>query len=267
MVKDMRRETAPWIERVARLGFAAKGLVYVMTGALAARAAMGMQGKVTDPHGALATIPTLPMGRILLGLIAVGLLGYALWRGIAAFLDPERRGTKPKALAQRAGDFGKAVLHIGLALAAIRVLQGGVAHESGSTARGWSAELLSHPGGVVVLAAIGAGLVVYALGQLHRAWKARFMKKLDVGGRFRTWVERSGRVGIVARSAVFALVGAFVIRAATLGNAGEVRTTGAALRSVDDTFGEWALVAIALGLVAYGVFEMCEAWYRRIRTE
>ena len=71
------------------MGFAAKGLVYVLTGTLAARAAVGMSGgKVTDQHGALATIPTLPMGRILLGLIAVGLLGYALWRGIAAFVDP-----------------------------------------------------------------------------------------------------------------------------------------------------------------------------------
>ena len=269
IVKDMRHTTAPWVEGVARLGFAAKGLVYVLTGTLAARAAIGLSGgRVTDAHGTLATIPTLPMGRILLGLIAVGLFGYALWRGIAAIVDPEHRGTKPKAIGKRALDFAKALIHIGLALGAIRVLRGAGAHEGGASAKSWSAELLTHPGGVVILAAIGAALVVYALGQVHRAWKGEFLKKLDLGTtRLRTWVERTGRAGLLARSAVFALIGAFVIRAATHGNASEVRGPGAALRSVDDTFGVWALVAIAIGLGAYGVFEIFEAWFRRIRAE
>lgn len=269
-MKEVRHDAAPWIERIARLGFASKGLVYVLTGALAARAALGFGGKVTDAHGALGQIPTLPMGRILLGIIAVGLFGYALWRAIAAFFDPERRGTKPKALGKRALDFGKALLHIGLALAAIKVLQGTGGHEGGGAARSWSAKLLSHPGGVIALAAIGAGLIVYALSQVRRAWKATFLKKLDLARCQQgicTWIERSGRAGILARSAVFALIGAFVIRAATWKDAGHVKGPGAALRTVDDTFGVWALAAIAVGLVAYGVFELFEARYRRIRAE
>ena len=84
----------PWVERLARFGYAAKGAVYIVVGLLAAMAAFGMGGKTTDTRGALATIVTQPFGRVLLGAVAVGLVGYALWRFVQAGVDAENKGSR-----------------------------------------------------------------------------------------------------------------------------------------------------------------------------
>src|SRR6476661_1728925 len=78
---------SPGFERLARAGHAAKGVVYMVLGALAARAAFGLGGRTTDKQGVLETILTEPFGQILLALVAVGLIGYALWRFVQAILD------------------------------------------------------------------------------------------------------------------------------------------------------------------------------------
>src|SRR5688500_5369109 len=76
---DPLRDVAPWLRRLATLGFAAKGVVYVTVGLLAARVALGSGGQAADQKGALGTIASLPFGRSLLVVIAIGLAGYAAW--------------------------------------------------------------------------------------------------------------------------------------------------------------------------------------------
>ena len=88
----------PWVERLARLGFAAKGIVYALVGLLAAQTAFGTGGKRTDTQGALQTISNQPFGRILLSFVAIGLLGYALWRLIEAAADPDHKGNNDTCL-------------------------------------------------------------------------------------------------------------------------------------------------------------------------
>ena len=91
------------LERGARLGYVAKGLVYLIVGGFAFLAALGRGDGATDTHGALQVLLTQPFGRVLLALCALGLLGYGLWRLTMAARDPERRGGSGESLARRGG--------------------------------------------------------------------------------------------------------------------------------------------------------------------
>ena len=86
-------EVAPWVERMARVGYAAKALLYITVGYLAAQAAVGSGGRVTDTQGALRVVHDASYGRVLLFVVAAGLLGYGLWRGN----DREARATRSRA--------------------------------------------------------------------------------------------------------------------------------------------------------------------------
>ncbi|MEO8893862.1 MAG: DUF1206 domain-containing protein, partial [Coleofasciculaceae cyanobacterium] len=49
-----------WVERLARFGYAAKGVVYAIVGVLAVQAAVSSRGKTTDTTGALGTVAAQP---------------------------------------------------------------------------------------------------------------------------------------------------------------------------------------------------------------
>lgn len=116
------RRARPWIERVARFGYAAYGVVYVLVGVLSVRAAFGAGGKTAGQEGALQTILLAPLGRVLLGLVALGLLGYAMWRLFQGALDPDDEGGGAKGLVKRSDHVVNGLFH-----AALAVSVGGVA--------------------------------------------------------------------------------------------------------------------------------------------
>jgi hypothetical protein len=67
-----------WIERGARLGHLAKGLIHGLVGVLALQVALGAGGRIAGDHEAIELIGEQPFGRVLLFLIALGLGGYAV---------------------------------------------------------------------------------------------------------------------------------------------------------------------------------------------
>ena len=91
------------LELLARAGFLVKGVVYVVVGVLAVQVAAQLGGRVTGTRGAFTTVLAQPFGRTLLLVAAAGLLGYAAWRFLQAFFDPDRlrhgwRGLAPPPL-------------------------------------------------------------------------------------------------------------------------------------------------------------------------
>ena len=105
-----------WIVPLARFGFAAKGVVYMIIGVLAVLAAFGDRGEqTTDSRGALQEVLTQPFGQVLLGVIAVGLFGYAAWRFVQAIFDTENKGSDAKGIFTRIGYAGIGVLYASLA--------------------------------------------------------------------------------------------------------------------------------------------------------
>jgi hypothetical protein len=266
------RQLSPAIERLARVGYAAKGVVYVLIGALAARAALGTGGRTTDSRGALAAIGNGAFGTILLGVIALGLLGYAAWRFVAAATDAERAGDEPKGIAKRLASAGRGVLYAGLAVQAIRLMRGaGGATETGSgggRSEDWTARLMAVPYGRWLVAAVGLGIVAYAVYQLYRAYAAKVRKHLDLG-RLSAEAQRAvvaiGRFGIGARGVVFLVIGWFLVRAARQADASEATGMAEALRTLQQQpYGKWILALVGLGFIAYGLYEFVNARFRRI---
>jgi hypothetical protein len=73
------------------------------------------------------------------------------------------------------------------------------------------------------------------------------------------------RFGIAARGVVFAIVGVSIARAAQHNSAAEAEGATGALRSLT-AYDPRLLAVVALGLVAYAVYELLNARYRVIRA-
>jgi hypothetical protein len=199
----------------------------------------------------------------MLGLVAVGLLGYALWRFVEAGLDPEHDGAGKRALFAISG-----VIHVGLALTAVRMAMGSSSGGGGNGPASWTAKVLDAPGGRFLVGAAALGVAAYGVVQLVQAYKAKLDKRLDLSPLSpgaRTWAVRAARAGLVARGVVFLVLGFFLLQAARQSDASETRGLGGALSALHDTaYGAWLLGLVALGLIGYGITQLLKARYRRI---
>ena len=260
-------ETKPWIERLGRFGYAAKGTVYLVIGILAVQAALGRGGGTIDQRGALARVAEAPFGQMLLAVLAVGLLGDAVWRLVQAAEDTENKGSEPKGLFARAVYAGIGVIYLGLAFSALRVLLGS-GGSGGEQAQDWTARLLAHPQGQWLVGLAGAAVIANGAYQLYRAYRAKFREKLrtnEMDANQIDFVTKLGRAGYAARGVAFGLIGLFLTQAALHREAGEVRGLDGALAVLaEQPFGPYLLGLVAVGLAAYGAFALVEARYRRM---
>src|SRR5687768_15617995 len=153
-VKNAARGAKPWVTFLARLGFASRAVLSCTIGILAALAAFGDRaGKTTDQKGALRELHEKPYGQVLLALVAVGLLGYATWLFVQAFLDPERpaRPKKTRPLL-RAGWFATGAAHVGLGVYAVGLVTGAALGSPEDGMKSWTARLLGWDGiGVAIV--------------------------------------------------------------------------------------------------------------------
>jgi Domain of Unknown Function (DUF1206) len=254
-------------EWLARLGYAAHGCVYVIMGGLAVLAALGAGGRTTGAKGALLTLLSQPFGLALLGLVAFGLLCFSGWRLAQSILDADRLGTDGKALGRRIAYGVSGVLHAALAFFATGVLFG-LKAASGSdeqSARDWTATLLAAPFGRWLVGAVGLAIVAAGIGIAARGLTASFEKDLEVQWQARRWIVPLGRLGFMARGLVFGIVGVFLVFAALHADPGEARGLGGALRALQaQPFGRVLYLITALGLFAFGLFQLVGAYYRRI---
>ncbi len=235
---------------------------------LAVETVFSVGGRTTDNQGALRVIAHEPFGQFLLGLMTLGLAGYALWRFIEAFLDPENEGSDAKGLGKRLGYFISGVAYAGIAYGAYRLLEGASGSSSTHNTRDWTARLLSEPFGQWLVGLLGLIVIGIGIAQLVQAYKADFDKRLDLGGlsqSARHWILIFGRWGVAARGIVFGIIGLFLLQAALHSSAGRaIGLDGALAVLARQPFGPWLLGFVALGFIAYGLFMLVEARYRRI---
>jgi uncharacterized protein DUF1206 len=260
------RKASPWVERLARAGYLAYGVVYVLVGVLAVQAALGVGGQATGQEGALRSILLAPLGRVLLGLIVLGLLAYATWRLFQGIRDPENEGTDAKGLLKRFDHVINGLVHAALAFSAGQLVLG--SGGGGGSPDDWTARLMAQPLGRWIVVIVGVVFVGAGLYQFYKVYRADFRDELkldDMGDRERRWATRSGRLGYAARGVVFGVIGVFLVQAALQTDPDEARGLGGALQTLArQPFGPYILGAVALGLVAYGVFMFVMARYRRI---
>ena len=243
------------IEALTRAGFAARGIMYGVIGALAL-----LGGRSEGGAGALAFLQG-GLGRFLLAAMALGFLGYGLWRLAEAAIDTEDNGTGMKGVAVRTGGAASGLIHLGLSVVAVR-LAAGSAGGSGDGARQGAATALALPGGQALVLAAAAVLATVGLYQLVKAARGGFLRQLDPAACRRSWVIWLGRCGYAARGVVLMIMAWFFWRSASETNAAAAGGIGQALGTLPDPL----RVAVAAGLLLFGMFSLVEARYRRINN-
>jgi hypothetical protein len=252
------------LDHLARLGYATKGALYLVIGGLAVLYAIGEGGALMGNREAMRTVARQSFGDVLIWATGVGLAAFAAWRVLQALLDP---GSERRDLVQagkRVGWFASGVAHGGLAIAAFQLAMG----QGSSSERTFLAKLFALPYGHKI--AMIAGLVVLgvALHQLWMAGSARFMRELSTGAmtaRQETWARRAGRFGLAAHGSVLAVVGYFLLRAASNGRSSEAKTTSGAMYEIATSpSGSLLFSLVAVGLVGYALHMFFTARYRRV---
>ncbi|HVM20244.1 MAG TPA: DUF1206 domain-containing protein [Egibacteraceae bacterium] len=244
---------------LARTGLVAKGVVYLLIAVLAARVAAG-DGAQADSEGAIRTVAGRPGGTVLLGLLAVGLAGYALWnwRNVADADDWKAR----------VAALGRGLLWTGLAVTAVRYALGSPA--SGNTEDSVTARVLDLPFGQWLVAGAGVAIGIVGAAVLRHLRGHRYLDHLrPVSRRLRQAIKAVTVTGLAGKAMVFLLAGAFLVRAAVRHTPRSgVGLDGALTKVADEPYGTYALAAVTVGLAAYGLWSLVRARYEDVeRTD
>ncbi|QFR03185.1 DUF1206 domain-containing protein [Streptomyces phaeolivaceus] len=255
-------------EGAARAGLTARGVIYLLVGALALQIAFGGSAEQADRQGALEEIAEKPLGSVMLWALGVGLVGMALWRlseAVFGAAGPDgRKWTKRLASAARCAFYTFVAFSV-LAFAAGESSGGGSSDER---SRDVTARALELPGGQWLVGAAGLGVIAAGGWIGVRAAMRSYHKHLRLGEmsrRTRRAVDVTGVVGGIARGLVFAAAGFFAVRAAIAYEPDEAKGIDDTLRSfADSPVGPALLACVAAGLMLFGVFSFAMARWRRV---
>lgn len=255
------------LEIIARAGYGARGVVYILIGAFAAMAALELRARAVGAEDALQAFVNWPLGAVWLGAIAAGLAGFVVWRLLQAVLDADRRGSGPKDLLFRAGQGFSALLYAGLAWSALQVIDGVGDIREGEAGQAPAAALLELPMGETLLFVAAAVTAGAAAGNLFKAASKGFGHELACRGGVRAWAVPVGRIGYAARGVVFAGLALILAEIGLSLVSAEEGTVAATLQEVEKLpFGSALLLATGVALAGFGLFGLVEARFRRIRV-
>ncbi|ARO33639.1 DUF1206 domain-containing protein [Rhizobium sp. L9] len=249
---------------LAKSGYVARGIVFLLVAGLALFS--GVAGGKPETKSALSTLLEQPFGRVWVGLIGVGLLGFVAWRLAQSLADSDGHGRDTKAIAIRAVFFGSAVVYLGLAGYALghALFSGGGSEGSGE--KGLAQWIMSQPFGAYLAMAVGLGFiiggVVTAAKGITRKFE-RYLRLADASG-----VVTSVCVyGLVARGIVFVITGIFFAYAGFRVDPEQAGSMADALEWVRRLpFGAILYIAVAIGLAAFGIYNLVEARYRIVHS-
>ena len=262
-----KREASTALEILARGGLVARGAIYVLIGWIAVQVAFGGSGQQADRTGALRLVGKSVAGEIALWLLIVGLVALCVWRlweAIAGASGPD--GDKAT---KRLGAAGAGVVYGVLAFSVAKYALGlGAPKGSGSQSQDLTAKLMHYPGGQVLVGIVGVALVAGGAWSGYQAFRKKFLEGMDLSSaspRTRRVVELLGQVGGMARAVIAIVAGVFLVIAAVHTNPNQAKGMDTALQALARTpLGPWLLVVVAIGLIIYGAFSVCESRYREI---
>jgi hypothetical protein len=258
-------KTRPF-EWMARIGYVARGTVFLGLGLITVLAAFGSWRAPPDPKDVLHTLLSHAFGGLAVAAISAGLLCFAVWRIVQALFDADRCGSDLKGLARRGLFFIQGLFYVALAGIPATMLLG-TRPSSDQAVRDWTGWLLEWPFGRWVLALTGVIVIVSAVAIGINGIRAHFKQRLAVRGGERTIITALGQFGFVARAIVYAAVGAFLLMAALHSDPGEARGVAGTLRAIQqESFGSIWLALAAAGFLAFGCYSIAEGAWRRVEA-
>ncbi|HUQ86795.1 MAG TPA: DUF1206 domain-containing protein [Vicinamibacterales bacterium] len=253
-----------WVSRIVRLGYLAKGVIYTLIGVLAIRVAFGMRGgRLTEPTGVLLQILRQPLGRVILTIIGIGIVGYAAYYLFEAIADLRRKGGGFRGWRDRSMTIIKAVAYGTMGIQALMIVffDGRPRGNPEDQARA----VMQFPLGAVLLFLIGVGIAIYGFTQLKVAWHGHVDEDIDAARvrREASWVLPLGRAGAAARGVILMMMGPALASSAFRGKPSDAdgyREVLASLAAVNP----WLLAAVGGGLLCFGVYQLCHARYAKL---
>lgn len=258
-------------KKVARAGWVARGFSYSVAGLLAMSLVRGSPAGSEDANqsGALQAVADLPMARVLLGALSVGLALFAFWQGARL---PQLSGNDLNTWLERGAKVIGVVFYGSLAITAARLTVSGGAGGSGSSR--WSVEravswTMQHPAGRVATAVAATAVAAIAVRRGLRSVTGDLDDDLDFEHASPTeqrLVEWLGRLGEVGRSVSFLIIAWFLAQSSWTGNAAEAGGLDKALvQATDGTIGATLVVVTGIGFVLFGLYSMFSARHHRLR--
>jgi len=263
-----------WVKNFAKVGLTAKGIVYCLVGILAFMAAFELGGKSTQDAGKKGVFQFIlqqPFGKILLAVVALGLLCYAVWRLIEAVKDTEDKGNETKGILVRLRYAFSGLVYGALAFYAAKLVlgSGGSSSGGGGSRETLARELLQQPFGQWLVGIVAAGTIIAGLYQIYQGLSDKYKKKVQksgIGHDKEALMIRAGKIGYVARGVVWIVIGYLFLKAALQANANQAGGSDSAFQWLEDSsYGSYLLGAVALGLICYGVFMFMRAKYQLIK--
>ena len=253
---DYKKEQ--WLQRFARFGFASIGVVYCLMGFLTVMAALGLSSKKADKSEAFKFIYDQPFGKIMLVAIALGMMGYVMFRIFQAFLDTEKKGNDAKGITSRLSYASSAVIYSSLIIYAIKLASGNPG--SGDKREFFVSKVMTYPMGEWIVGIAALVIIGIGINQIYLGLSKKFMKHVRLySSSFQQGFQKAGMIGYVARGIVLSIVGYFLLRAAIDSNPREANGTREAFDFLQQNFGNLLMSVVALGLIAYGVFMFVRA--------
>lgn len=269
----------PQAVRLGRVGWLAKGIVYLLAGALALLLAIrstrwsdvvslpGANGTTPEasPTGALKEVAHSGGGPLLLIAMAIGLFLYAGWRIMTALL-PSSGGAK--STVTRIGYMISALMYLSFGITAISLARSPETVTNGdSTVRSMSGRVMQHTSGRWVIGIVGLIVVGAGLYRLSLGLRTDVTDDIDLGGMSggqRTWTKRLGSIGEIGRGVAMLLIGVFLLRAAqSVDPSRATGLDGALRRTAQRPWGMALVIVVGIGFMAYGLF--CALTFTRRR--
>jgi hypothetical protein len=265
-------------ERLARVGLASRGAVFVILGYLVVRIAFGALGSASSKHsasgsGVAQAIAAQPGGQVVLVLLGAGLVLYAAFSAVDAILHHDDEDDTAKRWFNWFVAAAGVVIYAAFAVYCIYAAVsgstgGGSAQKSDSQQSQWSAKVLNWPGGTIWLGLLGLVLFGIAVFHVVEAIRRTFLDRLErarMSVRMWKFATAVGSIGYLGRAALFGIVGWFVTSAAIEDDPQHGQGfDGAARLLADNGAGGVFLVVIAAALGCFGLYLFVESRYRKV---
>jgi hypothetical protein len=248
-------KNSEWLEKAIRIGFVAYGVVHLLIAWLAIQLALGNHSKQPNQKGAMQQLAQQPFGHVMVWIVAIGMIFLVLWRLIDAGFGHTEESESSKMWRKRATSLMRAIIYAVVAFSALKVAVGAGSQSKG---RSTTAKLMDQPFGQFLVGLVGLAILGYGVYMAYRGFTEKFRKHLDAEGRSgqsgRAYI-LFGKVGYIAKGASIGIVGILFIYAAVSHKPKKSGGLDDALRALlQQPFGPVLLIAMALGIAAYGLF-------------
>jgi hypothetical protein len=246
------------VEIFGRIGMVCYGAVHVIVGYLAVRIATVDGGQRADQNGALKEIGSTSAGGIVLWVLAIGLFAFAVWQLLLAAVGFTWHIRKRTRIVKRLGACVRAVVGAAIAVLAIKLATGNGGADSNERSKTFTGRLLELPAGRLLVGLAALIVIGFGIGAIVTGVRQTFMRDLntfELPAGTQRWVRRLGTIGYAAKGVAIGIVGVLLGIAALQRNAGKAGGLDAALHTLAaQPLGPYLLVAVAVGLAAFGIY-------------